>query len=1006
MLDTSSLLSRDVKFPNAVSQFTIVRTYTKWDKKEGRRERFPETVDRYLQYVHSRTPEIPDETLLRIGHKMLDLEVLPSMRALWSAGEVLERDDVAAYNCAFLPIDNLMAFAETLYILMQGTGVGFSVENQFIKNLPVVQARQEDAETLHIVVEDSALGWKNAFYELLVATWKGIPTEVDYSKVRPAGSILHTKGGRASGPEPLRRLFEFAVETLENARGRRLTSLECHDIQCVVGEVVVVGGVRRSALISVSDVEDMLMRFAKHWDENTSYPLYRGMANNTAYWPQPPTEEEFWPEWEALKASGSGERGMLLNNFHNRANRPIGEVRTNPCWVGSTRVMTSKGIMKIEDLVGKQQTVLIDERFGFGGTQVSPEGSFVTGEREVFTLKTVEGYEGKCTADHRMMTQRGWVDAKDLVDGDLIHISNSSEGFGSQGSFDLGLVAGWLAGDGSLVDDNVPRLYFYHDKKDLAGMFADAIESITGKRPAVRAAVDGSRKTIECAALRDHLGDACVDKHRIPEFVWQGTRDCQIGYLSALFSADGSVSVNLDKGRHVRLHASKLELLKDVQQLLLNLGIASKIYENRRPAGQRMLPDGKGGSKSYYCEADHDLHISKSNLSKFAAEIGFLSDKHTELLASAVDSYTVGPRQERFVARFESLTHAGVETVYDISVPGSNSFIANGMVTHNCGEIGLRFRRALCPWTGEGGCGQFCNLTAFVLRAWDTKETVREKIELATILGTIQSGWTNFPNLRPGWSELCREDALLGVDMTGHCDNPRLSRDVEFLRELNQIAISTNNTYADLLGISRSAAITTGKPSGNSSVAVDCSAGCHTRWSPYYIRNVQISGADPLFQLARDSGLKVTPYGVPKDTAPEDVKTWVVEFIVKSPEGAICREDETALEQCERYLEVIENYMAEKGHNQSITIYVREHEWKEVGQWVFDNRYKALGMSFLPYDGGRYENAPHIEITKEEYEELAGQQADIDYSLLEFYEKEDRSEGSQTLACTAGACVI
>ena len=246
---------------------------------------------------------------LRIKDAILHLEIMPSMRLLMTAGEACERDNIAAYNCSYLAVNNKRAFSECLYILMNGTGVGFSCERDEISRLPEMPSSFKEVDDV-IVVGDSKLGWAKAFKKLLSSLWEGdIPT-IDASKVRPAGSRLKTFGGRASGPEPLLDLFRFCISTFQGAAGRKLNSIEVHDIMCKIGEVVVVGGVRRSALISLSNLTDRRMREAKvgAWWENNPQ---RALANNSVCYTEKPDVETFMEEWLSLIKSKSGERGIF-----------------------------------------------------------------------------------------------------------------------------------------------------------------------------------------------------------------------------------------------------------------------------------------------------------------------------------------------------------------------------------------------------------------------------------------------------------------------------------------------------------------------------------------------------------------------------------------------------------------------------------------------------------------------------------------------------------------------
>ncbi len=634
---------------NPLSEFVFLRTYARWNPEEGRRElSWGEAVDRYMGWLSSRRA-LPPTVVSAIRSHMNTMGVLPSMRALWSAGDAADRDNVTVYNCAFCPIDNLRAFSEALYILMCGTGIGFSVEREFTDNLPMVHAAT--GERVEVVVEDSTEGWANALYEVLVALWRGHTVAYDVSKVRSRGEILKTKGGRASGPEPLVRLFDLCTTTVRAAAGRQLRPIEVHDIMCVIGEIVMVGGFRRAALISFSDLNDEEMRHAKDWSRG-DFPVCRYMSNNSAYHPETPTRDVFDREWAALRASGSGERGLFRMPPAKRSARR-GDFRSNPC-----------------------------------------------------------------------------------------------------------------------------------------------------------------------------------------------------------------------------------------------------------------------------------------------------------------------------------------------------------------GEIALRYRKANDPWTGEGGGGQFCNLSAAVMRSDDTVETMSEKIRIATWIGAAQASFTNFPYLRPAWGELCEEDRLLGVDITGQCDNPALSQDPQAMSLFNRVARETAAEATAWLGINYPAAITCGKPSGNSSQLVDCASGFHPRYAPYYIRRVRTDSKDPLTQLLRDSGVPMHKENGMEHMSDAECPVWVVEFPVAAPQGAMLRDSETALQMLERYLHIMKTWCGERGHNQSITVYVRDHEWDEVGEFVFNHFDEITGVSFLPYSGGKYKLAPYEEIDEATYRSLLTQFPTVAYDALPLYERADMGQGAQELACMGGSCEI
>jgi ribonucleoside-diphosphate reductase alpha chain len=322
------------------SQFIHLSRYSRWLDDEGRRETWDETVDRYIGFFKKQIGENTLGDLLPeewddLRNAIYKLDVMPSMRCMMTAGKALERDNVAGYNCSYLPIDHPRAFDELMYILMCGTGVGYSVERQYVNKLPEVADTFHDTDTV-IVVADSKIGWARSLKELIGFLYNGLIPKWDMSKVRPSGARLKTFGGRASGPEPLDKLFRFAVAMFKRAAGRKLTSLECHDLCCKIADIVVVGGVRRSALISLSNLSDDRMRLAKSgqwWQESP----HRALANNSAAYTERPEFEVFLKEWMSLYESKSGERGIFSRvaskkqAARNGRRDPNVEFGTNPC---------------------------------------------------------------------------------------------------------------------------------------------------------------------------------------------------------------------------------------------------------------------------------------------------------------------------------------------------------------------------------------------------------------------------------------------------------------------------------------------------------------------------------------------------------------------------------------------------------------------------------------------------------------------------------------------------
>ena len=318
-------------------EYIAASRYARFVDDKQRRETWAETVDRYVDYIFSRTPAIQGKTELRneIFDAIHNLDLMPSMRAMMTAGKSADRDNTCVYNCSYLPVDDPKSFDEAMFILLCGTGVGFSVESKYISNLPEVPEKLFESEHT-IVVHDSKEGWAKSLRLLIANLYAGEVPKWDVSSIRPAGARLKTFGGRASGPEPLVDLFKFTVATFKHAAGRRLNSLECHDLMCKIGEVVVVGGVRRSAMISLSDLDDERIRHAKAgpWWETAPH---RALANNSAVYCETPTVGKFMEEWLSLYNSHSGERGIFnreaaKNTVAKYGHRdPNFEFGTNPC---------------------------------------------------------------------------------------------------------------------------------------------------------------------------------------------------------------------------------------------------------------------------------------------------------------------------------------------------------------------------------------------------------------------------------------------------------------------------------------------------------------------------------------------------------------------------------------------------------------------------------------------------------------------------------------------------
>lgn len=344
---------------NSYADFVHLSRYARWREELGRRETWPETVQRYTDFWIKRFPSL-EGPIKEAYTAIVNKEIMPSMRALMTAGPALERDEMAGFNCAYVEMSHQRAFDEIMYVLMCGTGMGFSVERQFIADLPTVADDFFPSDTV-IVVPDSKIGWATSLREIISLLYSGRIPKWDLSKIRPAGARLKTFGGRASGPEPLDELFRFLISTFQGAKGRRLNSLEVHDIVCKIADVVVVGGVRRSALLSLSNLTDERMRNAKsgQWWENN---VQRALANNSVAYTETPDVGIFLKEWHSLYESKSGERGIFnrvaATKQSARTGRRVTEGHsfgTNPC---GEVILRSSGLCNLTEVVIRPEDTL------------------------------------------------------------------------------------------------------------------------------------------------------------------------------------------------------------------------------------------------------------------------------------------------------------------------------------------------------------------------------------------------------------------------------------------------------------------------------------------------------------------------------------------------------------------------------------------------------------------------------------------------------------------------
>lgn len=706
-------------------------------------------------------------------------------------------------------------------------------------------------------VHDSREGWVEAFRRVVRAAWAGTSLIVNVSPVRPRGEPIRTFGGTACGPGPLTHLLRSVWEIIRGAAGRQLTSVECLDVTNLIGFCVKSGNVRRSALITLGNADDRPFRDAKKdWAKVTAF---RHTSNNSLAfqtWDQISTFD-----WADLVQDNldMGEPGLL--NLPLIRQTDAGVTGVNPCFTGDTRIATQFGMVQIADLVKMGQPLRVSadvrvkddyvvhmDNHTRGVTPRDAVPAFQTSEAaEVYRITTAHGYEVKATAYHKFVTPDGFVELKDLDVGATLLLQSGAGQWGTQGSEALGHVIGWVEGDGnfSAGTDKV-YLRFWGAQKNLAETFLPWCREVAATMDPQNGhterfgVIDQAAVDTVCIAS-PLLGRALAEvgyreKGRVPEVVWRGTKDCVRGYLRGLFAADGQINWSESKKSFsIRLSQSNPLLLRDVQALLLNFGVVSRVY-SRRPAQMKRMPDGKGGQRDYWCKEQFDLVVSSANAVAFRDEIGFLLDTHAAAFTAWAGQLDRGPYQESFTTQIVAIQMIGVEPVYCTTQPMTHTVIANGVVTGQCGEIPLHDREA-------------CNL-AEVFPALFHENTIGGRVYRLLTRYTLRQKITNL--MDPEADHINRKNMRLGVGLGGLCD---FEWDESYLEEAYRLVRGEADRYADDFGVNRPIAVTTVKPSGTISLLNGSSPGIHAPWAPFYLRRSRLAKNDPMVPALIDAGV-------------------------------------------------------------------------------------------------------------------------------------------------------
>jgi ribonucleotide reductase, class II len=1039
----------------ALSELTYKQSYARHNAALARRERWEESVERVMQmhrdYLGPERAKLLEAELNEIEAAYKAQKILGSQRSLQFGGDAVLSKHARSYNCTSCYVDSPKRFPQALYLLLCGAGVGYSVQHHHVAQLPYVRTTEElvSAPTYSYTIPDTIEGWCDALDALIqgyMSEGAYLPS-FDLSEIRPAGAPIKSCGGKAPGPYPLRTMLQQAEALLRSRAGQKLRPCDASDLMCITADCVRAGGVRRSALICLFSPDDKDMISYKSADQWWVQHPYRARANISALVLRDDEEAETRFKEIFAHTRSYGEPGVIWADST--------ETAYNPCVAPDTLVLTDQGYKRIKGL--SPTTLMLDPRFGKGPKgSTSVRGGFMTApERQLYRLSTREGYEVECTEEHEIMTQRGWVKACELVDGDLIHIANTREhsSFGNSFSERQGLVLGWLLGDGCVLSPTQGRLYFYGDKRTLAPIFAELTERPINEQP------EHNRMYIDfpLSMLSDiKEGWSTETKRDLPDAFYAGSFEFMSGFLRALFSADGGVQGTNAKGVSVRLTQTHIPLLQLVQRVLLQMGIFSKLYTERRSAGTQMLPNGWGGLAEYPVKAVHEIVVSRDSLCVFAQDIGFLCKKQ-EVLWERINERVRRPYADRFVAKFESFEPTRLSPVYDLTQPDTSSFVANGVVVHNCVEIGMVPTLIRAP-SGEvvesytpdlldpaqrdkhiemgfsfETAFQFCNLTEVNASTWESKVDAAEAVRRATILGLIQASYTGTEDdylAGTVTKQILEREYLCGVSLTGLGTAKSFARDPGFLRQLGTWARGVADEYYEKVGLKCAPArVTCVKPSGTASVLLGCSSGIHADHARRFIRRVQMPKDSPIVQ----EFMALNPRAVEDSVWSTHGTDVCISFAVLSPLSALLKTEQTATEFLD-FVHSVQKGWVQEGtlrpdsvvgltHNVSNTCVVQQDEWDSVQRALLDGRDVFAGVSCLSATGDYdYPQAPFQRVylpaeiedddplkekklqAWEHWSALRELYVPVDYDSV--LEETDNTELIGEGACVGGACEL
>ena len=964
----------------ALQEYTRYSKYAKFLPEKQRRETWEEQVNRIFEMHETKLGEklnlIKDKFELS-KNAVLKRKVLGSQRALQFGGKAILDKNARLYNCSSTYLDRPRAFQESLYLLLCGTGVGFSVQTHHINKLPNIKKRSTDEK--EFIIPDTIEGWADSLGILLSSYFDDSKNEFkeffgkkinfNFSKIRKKGSKL-SWGGKAPGPEGLKNSLikiENLIEKCLNEGKTKLESIDVYDIVMHSSDAVLSGGVRRSATICIFSPEDEKMCKAKTGDWFKTNPQ-RGRSNNSALLVRnETTKEQFNKLMTSVKEFG--EPGFVWAEDK--------ETLYNPCISKETWITTENGAFQVKDLINKQFNAIVD-----GKSFISTEkGFYLTGEKDLYDLKTKEGFSIKATDNHKFLIDTGteytWIELKNIREGDKIvihnHENNKWEG---NGILEEGWLLGNLLGDGN-IEKNTNTVNLEYWGENCEYMIEQAKLFIDKSNIKHRSDMLGGYQTPSLInnIKKMRIGSvglfSLVEKYNmhikkeITDEIEKGSHNFYKGFLQGWFDADGSIQGNFEKGLSIRLWSVDYNSLIKAQRMLLRMGILSKVYKERTLAGNRMLPDSKGELKEYPCQAGNELIISKKSIIKFFEIINFSDPIKKEKLKNIINSYKREPYSEKFVATIISKEYIGTEEVYDCTIPEIHCFDANGLMTHNCVEIGMR------GYDDKGQSGwSFCNLCEINVKKCKTPQDFYDACETGSIIGTIQASYTDFPYLGTVTESIVKREALIGISMTGIMDNPDIALNPEIQKKGAEVVKSVNKYISEKIGINQSARTTCTKPAGSTSCLLGTSSGIHPGHAKRYFRRVQANKMEfpaQYFQMNNPLAVEESVWSANKT----DV---VLTFVCEVSEGGITKNMVSAIDLLKNVKLTQQNWV-EYGtnvdlcviptlrHNVSNTITVKPEEWEDVENFIYDNRQYFAGISLLSSTGDLdYPQAPFCTI--------------------------------------------